>query len=359
MTAIDDKTFYAKAVKGFIPKTTFDSLATSASRITMKLKKNGIFIRQPDCDDIRWSHMLWDVDWPRKNFATYKCKKEYCIMINAKNLQKMLRNVKKKDSLSFFISGSDETQLGLAIQPSGAATDGPASRAEIVYLSVQHVEDVHHDLPEMYENDKNKLVNAYGQPIIIGATDFQKIKKMSGTVPILTVRIQRGNYIAFLAGENKVMRTELTFGELETNPESEEDEDKVESEEEETPKKKGKKGKKDNKNKKDKKETAKDVTATAVNNNGGSIYPNVYEKDFTMTLFVPLVKLPGLTTQMEFYAPKIDHFPLKISMSATSGLGNITVFVKDQSQIAIDENKKRQEPTSTPQTKNKKSKDVK
>ena len=261
----------------------------------------------------------------------------------------MLRNVKKKDSLSFFISNNDETQLGITIQPTGAQSDGPAARSETVYLSTQHVnpEDAPMpDLPEIYIDEKGNERQAYGFPTVIGATDFQKIKKMSGAVKTLNVKIQRSNYISFFAGDATVMSSTLTFGELSMHPD-----DNVDlSDEEESDVERFSGGEKDenkdflieesDENKDDFGEDNEELKL-----DGEKEVSGLYEKCFAMSLFASLVKLPGLAAQMEFYAPKLEQFPLKVNMHASSGLGEITVFVKDQKQIALDDQKKAHETT--------------
>lgn len=338
------KLFFAEVTKGYIPKTTFDALATSLSRITLRLSKKGMFIRDSDdCENVCWAHVLWDVSWVRKKFKVFNCTEQMTVTLNAKHLQKMLRNVKKKDSLTFFIRKSDRNQLGIVIQPAGSQTGGPASRSETVYLSIQHIEATLPLLPEMYIDETGIERKVYGNPMIIGATDFQKIKKMAGSVTTLVVKMQKSNYISFHAGDENVMSSHLNFGQLTMKPEddtvseSEDDENSSnngseESDSEESPKQ-------------------QDIYEVADSESETSEYPNMYEKTFTMSLFVPLIKLPGLTHQMEFYAPRNDKFPLKVSMSATSGLGEISVFIKDLDQINLNEDKRVEVSIDTPSKK--------
>lgn len=332
--------FFAKVAKGFIPKTAFDALATSMSRITLRLTKKGIFIRECDTEDIRYSRILWDIQWPRSRFSLYRCTKEHIVTLNAKHLQKQLRNVKKKDALTFFVKKNDESQIGITIQPAGTQSDGPAARTETVYISIQHVESdisLMPDLPNTYVDDTGAERSAYSYPMIIGSTDFQKVKKMSGD---LTVKMQKGNYISFYAGDSTVMSAHLEFGELTMDPEPD-DEENVEyiGNDEDANEDDGKvEYSTDEESNEEEGDYSTDEESGEEEN-----YPEVYEKIFTMSLFAPLIKLPGLTTQMEFYAPKIEPFPLKVSMHAASGLGDITVFIKDKKQIDFDEQKKVQE----------------
>jgi len=320
--------FYAKVTKGFIPKTTFDALATSMSRITLRLTKTGIYTRQTDTDDIRYSRILWDVEWKRENFSQYSCKKEFNITLNSKHIQRMLRSVKKKESVAFFISEDDENCIKITIQPTGAQHDGPAKRSETVSLSIHHVNNenlaIPH-LPDIWKDDDNVERNAYGFPMVIGANDFQKIKKMSTTAKTINLTIQKNNYISFYAGDSMVLSSNLTFGELLNNPDLD-DED-----------------------------SENDVEIINDDENITK-YPYVYNQAFTMSLFIPLIKLPGLTQQMEFYSPKVDGFPLKVRMKDSAGLGVITVFVKDQNQITLEEQSRTHE---TPILNNKRSKKIK
>ena len=368
MASTRGKTFFAKVAKGYIPKTTFDALATSMSRITLRLTKRGIFIREFDADELRFSHILWDVSWPRKMCSLYRCVKEYVVTLNAKHLQKMLRNVKKKDSLTFFIRKNDESQIGITIQPTGAQSDGPAARSETVYLSIQHVDKPRVpmvDLPENYVDADGNEKAAYGFPMVIGATDFQKIKKMSGAAKALNVKIQGGNYISFYAGDATVMSSRLTFGEMTMHPESDNEEDLPSDEETDDEDPEDDTGVEsensefltDEETGSDfEDEDSQDAVYYSEDEEIDEEFPSIYEGTFAMSLFVPLVKLPGLTLQMEFYAPKVDQFPLKVSMHASSGLGDITVFVKDAKQIALDEQNKSQEVGSATSGKGKRAK---
>jgi hypothetical protein len=217
----------------------------------------------------------------------------------------MLKNVKKKDCLTFYILENDKTKLYINIQPTGQNVSGPAARSETMHLAIQIIDKyIELDLPDFYLDDNDNKHEAYGPPMIIGANDFQKIKKMSSVCKSnITVTLQRSSYVSFRAGDAAVLGSLLEFGELTMTPEEYDDD---------IPKKKGK----------------KDIKTV------GNIYPHVYEAEFSMALFAPLTKLPGLCGALEIYAPKKPEFPLKISCSANSGLGEIQIYIKSTVQIA-------------------------
>lgn len=310
--------FYAKISKGYIPKVAFDAMATNLQHIPIKLSKAGMFIRVVDREEVVSARSMWDISWERKKFAEYKCAKTITISVNVKHMQKMLKNVKKKDCLTFFISDSDPNKLAILIQPSGVQNVGTAARAETVFLSINQVDVIVPDLPNIYINKSGEEENVYGNPMVIDSVNFQKIKKMTSVCKTtINVTIQKNNYISFCVGDDNVMGSHLEFGELTHTPEEEceTDDDSEESN-----------------------EVSEEETNEASEEEQSSSekeYPFVYEKDFDVSLFAPLVKLPGLCNQMEFYAPKIDNFPLKVNMTSSSGLGDVTIYLKDREYIEL------------------------
>ena len=324
--------FYAKISKGYIPKVAFDAMATNIQHIPIKLSKRGMFIRVADREEVVSARSMWDISWERKKFSEYKCEKTKTISVNVKHMQKMLKNVKKKDSLTFFISKIDPDRLAILIQPSGVQNSGTSARAETVFLSIKQVDVVVPDLPNTYINDNGDKENAYGNPMVIDSSNFQKIKKMTSVCKTtINVKIQKNNYISFCVGDDNVMGSHLVFGELSYTPEKDyiSNETTEESENEES--------EKDGSEKDDNSEEQDDSEEEESNEESstGKEYPCIYNKNFDVSLFTPLVKLPGLCSHMEFYAPKVANFPLKVNMASTSGLGDVTIYLKDREYIEM------------------------
>lgn len=307
--------FKAEVTKGHIPKTVFDGLAASLEMVNLRLSKDGILIRNSDCEtNVKWARVLWNIEWPRKKFSNeYICKKPMEITLNVKHLQKMLKNVKRKESLTFFINKEEENLLGIIIKPINVSS-GVASISETTYVSIKHVETTLPILPEVYLDENGVEKNAYGVPMVVDSAKFQKIKKMVGYVTSVLVTIQKSNYASFDAGDRTVMGTDLEFGQLLENPD-----DSQESGDNE-----------------------KENSKSSLEEDTGE-YPHIYSKYFIMSLIEPLIKLQSMTDNMEFYAPKVDNFPLKVTMSATSGLGDVSLYIKDEHQIKLDEDARREQ----------------
>lgn len=281
-----DKLFYAEAPKGYVTKVIIDVLSSPLPRGIFTFNKKGIFLRQHDPANT----VLFDVELPRENFRTYKCSRPLTLSFNLKHTQKLLRNVKKKDSITLFID-KGEDKLGIMVRPDGAGR--VKSRFEtnrVVFQEEKNHEPL--DLPD----------GGYKYPIVIDAADFQKIKRLINVGKIITVKMQDDNYLSFRSDAGDVYDSELGFGELQSECDEGDTEQYDEAGEDDDEPKTGR----------------------------------IYEEKFFATLFNMLVKLPGLCTHMQFYAPTTDHFPLRIKMNAGQGgttQGTFQVYIKDQNQI--------------------------
>lgn len=333
------KIFYADAAKGYTIKVLIDVLAGSLSRTSIRLKNKGIFIKDADAK----KHMLFYISLLREKFRSFRCTKEMMFSLNLKHLQKMVRNVKKKDSMILFIEKSKPDKLGISIRPEGGATRR-SSRTETMYITIQKdsndiVEDFR--LPEIHETDEGKEIKVYGHPMVIEAPDFQKIKKFSSIGKEVMVKIQRSNYISFYCDSGEIYSDELSFGEIHDtlNSESETDDSEYDSESEsdssESESDSEEETSRDEEDEDEEEEDESEEDDEYTNDESEDI-PGLYQAEFFMSTFSLLVKLPGLCSQMEFYAPRVECYPLKIGMNA-GFLGDIKIFIKDIHQIAFEE----------------------
>jgi hypothetical protein len=332
------KIFYADAAKGYTIKVLIDVLAGSLSRTSIRLKNKGIFIKDADAK----KHMLFYISLLREKFRSFRCTKEIIFSLNLKHLQKMVRNVKKKDSMILFIEKSRPDKLGISIRPEGGVARR-SSRTETMYITIQKdsndiVEDFR--LPEVHETDDGDPVKVYGHPMVIEAPDFQKIKKFSSIGKEVMVKMQRSNYISFYCDSGEIYSDELSFGEIhETlDSESETDTSDYDSDSDECQSAESEEDTATNDGGEDDEDTgaSDEDTGTSESDDESEEIPGLYQAEFFMSTFSLLVKLPGLCSQMEFYAPRVECYPLKIGMNA-GFLGDIKIFIKDIHQIAFEE----------------------
>ena len=316
--SIKESVFWAEAAKGHVIKVLFDALA-SIPRGSFNLRKEGIFFRNSD----EHNGILFDAELFRENFRSYKCLEEKTISINLKHLQKLLRNVKKKDSVTLFIEKSAPTLLQLKVKPEGTgASKKTSSRSETNKIIFQ--EEPNYDplgLPE----------GGYEYPMVIEATDFQKIKRLISLGKIINVKMQKNNYLTFYSDAGNIYASALEYGEVLATEDvepgddvskplfsySSKDEDVMiwYSDENNEPV-----------------ELDGTESPPSSSDDGGGFY----EAPFHTSFFNMLVKLPGLGTQMQFYAPRIPQFPLRIKMHAGT-LGPVQVYIKDAKQLAFEQ----------------------
>ncbi len=222
-------------------------------------------------------HILFDINFPSENFKSYTCKENLKFSLNLKHLRNEIRTIKKKDSVIMFIDEKTSDKFSISI----VNKTSNVPRTETVNISILNMTD-----EEVVDPPDS---SAYKNPMVIDASGFQKTKKIATSInKIVAVEIQGNNYISFAVNKN-VIDTKTEFGEID------EDEDA----------------------------------------------PEIYSEEFFITTFSPLLKLPGLCTQMQFFAPSIRKYPMKVSMLAGT-LGKISVFIKDSHQIAFEESKKHQ-----------------
>jgi Proliferating cell nuclear antigen, N-terminal domain len=334
--------FYAEIAKGYVLKVIVDCLGASLKRGYFSITEEGIQLRQSDKD----STILFDIDLPRKNFKPYKCFENAIISVNLKHMQGMLKNVKKKDSIAIYREKSNPGKLTIEIRPEGGKRNGRIETNGVVcQIENDHVMD---PLPD----------GGYKYPMVIEATDFQKTKRLTTTGKIIDIEMQRDNYLLFKCDAGVVLDSKLCFGSLLKNFDDDEDKNgrcycnKDSSECECVCNKKNlfcpspqlKKGCGEYLQDcecicKDCEEYIEACSCDETINK----YPEHFKQQYHSTMISKLVKIPGLCAQMQFYAPEIPAYPLRIEANAGQGsimLGTIQVFIKDIGQIKYEESVK-------------------
>jgi len=320
MSDLSNYSFYAEAQRGYVVKVMFDVLAAKLHYLYLRTTEKGIEILEAD----EAAKILFHVVLPRENWRIYHYNDfGGGVSINAKHLYKLLRNVKKKESASLFCEKADPRQLGLTIKPENA-TGRHVSRSETNYFVIcQKDTECENSVPE----DKY-----YHHPIVITSSDFQRAKKLSGVGRDIRVTMQSCHYLQFSCGTTGVYSTKLEFGTRVPRPEPKASSPVTPPV---TPITGSKITKKEKCKAADPNPHAKAEPEEVEDDGYGD-----YVAEFQSSMFNQLVKLPGLCTQMQFYAPKngkvLPRYPLKIKASAGT-LGTISIFIKDSEQVAYEE----------------------
>lgn len=353
-----NRIFYGEANKGFILKVTVDTLNGPVQRGYFVIDKDGIRLRQTDEENT----VLYDISFPRKHIKGFICTRPITISVNLKHMQTLLKNVKKKDSVAMFINSDSPDKFFITIRPEGARKNTRFETNSIIYQ-----EETKYEMQPLPEG-------GYGHPMVIEGSDFQKIKRLTSVGKIINVSIQDDNYLSFRCDAGVIFDSELGFGELRTSEQSYQNPSRPPPDSITTCSC-GKVPKKcfctcercgeylcDCSCVCDRQgqgcgewlaecvckcpDCEQHITECNCQPTNSEDVQGLFSAQYYSRILAKLVKLPGLCTQMQFYAPTIPGFPLKIEVNASQGgftFGTIQVFIKDVSRIAYEESIKGEE----------------
>ena len=143
-----------------------------------------------------------------ENFSLYKfkLKDKLFLGINLNHLHKLLKSIKKKDSLQIFINDDSPTDLGIKVIPK------ENNRITTSYIKIQGIQTLDIDIP-----------TGYGKPIIVPSSDFQKLCKDMSHIGNSIIVISKNFHIRFKCNAGGVMKRHVDFGETFDSDDDEDD----------------------------------------------------------------------------------------------------------------------------------------
>lgn len=293
--------FYGEIRKGFTFKSAIDVLAGFFPRSTFSIREDRFFHRNMD----EAQHILFDLDLPREKFKKYLYTRDIDFEISLKQFRTMTKTIKRKDVILIYIKATEPEILYIATKPTSTIPKSTAHKdADILKKQAKKERsyDVSHSIinilpegnfeeigvPDVIIED-GKEVNVYSYPTVINSLDFSKVKTLTNHGKVLRIRMKGYDYISFYGNNNGLSGRVIHVGDETASDDEDEDET-----------------------------------------------THIYEEDFHMAIIHLLIKLPSLAAQMQFYAPLLPLYPLKISLDAGE-IGTISVYIKDMKRIAIDD----------------------
>tara|TARA_B100001094_G_scaffold333313_1_gene410603 strand:+ start:6304 stop:7140 length:837 start_codon:yes stop_codon:yes gene_type:complete len=213
-----------------------------------------------------------DLELLAENFSVYKYKLEnkFCMGLNLNHFHKMLKSIKKKDSLQLFIESENITELGIKTIPK------ENTRITTSGIKIQTIQNLDIDIPD-----------GYGKPVIVLSSEFQKMCKDLSSIGSTNITVVAKNFhIEFIADADGILKRKVVFGENDDS--SDEDEN-------------------DNAN--------PEYTAT-----------------FATDQLSRITKLAGLSGNMQIF-PASGNLPL-LFRSNIGSLGKIAIFIKSKELLA-------------------------
>lgn len=198
---------------------------------------------------------LVSLEMPRKNFIKYTCPDSPMkIGLNLSHFYKMLKSIKKKDTLTLFIEEDNPLNLGIEIHQNG---DNNSTKS---YVRITQVHPVQYDPLEGYDD-----------PIITTSKEFSKLKQLNKISKTLLVTAGK-QWIEFFGDKEDMYARKVRFGE-------EEDDEKV----------------------------AEDIE---------HIDEEGYKQTYAAEDVIQLVKIGGLSNTIQIYAT--NDLPLKFTLNTGS-----------------------------------------
>lgn len=156
--------------------------------------------------------ILIQVSLESENFTLYKfkCKDKLFLGINLNHFHKMLKSIKKKDSMQLFINDDSPNDLGIKVIPK------ENNRITTSFVTIQEIQTIDIDIPE-----------GYGKPIIVPSSEYQKMCKDMAHIGSMINVVARNFHIKFRCNAGGVMKRHVEFGEMGDSDDEEDDDDNV------------------------------------------------------------------------------------------------------------------------------------
>ena len=185
--------FRAKTNEGFLFKVLTEILVTNIKTCCFLLNSESISLRMTD----NLKKVLIDLKLESDKFQIYKFEMDQKKMIglNLTHLYKMLKSVKKKDTVELFIDDQNINDFGIRVMPKDN------SRVTTSFIKIQNIQNISINLPDKYKNSH-----------IINSSDYQKmIKDMLNIGNIINIKSTM-NTITFNCIADGIYSKQVEFG---------------------------------------------------------------------------------------------------------------------------------------------------
>lgn len=191
---MEEYLFFAECTQGYGIKVLIDGLCSTFNRCFFRFSENGIFMKQMDGKKI----ILFNIELLRQNFIQYICKNEITFSINILHFQKLIKSLKKKNSLTLFIQKDNPLNLGIITKTNSNEKTSKIKKSFIT-INRELIEDF-------------KIPSGYKFPKVVKSSEFLEIKGVLIDKNV-KIKMQDSNYLSFESLLGAYSST-LEFGEL-------------------------------------------------------------------------------------------------------------------------------------------------
>jgi hypothetical protein len=148
-----------KEQDAFVIKILSELLSNIVTWAPFTVNENGISLNQRDERNEQWIEIFLN----KANFHVFKCAKPIHFLVNSSTFHKMIKTIKKKDTITIFITEDDPLRLGITVEQNAEKN----KMTTYIKISYNRPEDI------TLGTDN---INQYGNPLIISSKEFQKMK---------------------------------------------------------------------------------------------------------------------------------------------------------------------------------------
>jgi proliferating cell nuclear antigen PCNA len=188
--------FHCKTHDAYILKNLIELLQNNVKTGCFEISKEGIRLRMMDAN----RRLLFDVNLQAIKFHTFIFHHNLDILyvgVNMNHLNKLLRSIKKKDSVHIFIDEQDTTNLGLEIIPKDKSPPVTTS-----FIKIQNIQNLEIMLPSGYENH-----------LLIPSSGFSKMCKDMITISNVMMVNMHNHHVRFSCNVDNIYSREIRIGE--------------------------------------------------------------------------------------------------------------------------------------------------
>jgi proliferating cell nuclear antigen PCNA len=151
--------FHLKTRDGFVFKIFSEFFSSCMMRCAFNIDKNGLSMLSTD----NKNHRLFSVMMPRLKFRNFTFTKPFTFDVNSNHLHKIMKTIRKKDSLTMYITEESPHELNISVSQ-GLENIESTSTIRIMYVHPANI--------DIIDYSEKSYVNCTGK-------DFQKIKNLS------------------------------------------------------------------------------------------------------------------------------------------------------------------------------------
>ena len=186
--------FKCKSNEAYCIKILAELLSNNIKTGCFVIDDTGIYLRMMD----HHRSILIDLNLNANNFQVYKFNsKKIYLGINLNHFHKMLKSIKKKDSIELFITEDAPNDLGIKVIPK------ENNRVTTSFIKIQNVQNLDINIP-----------TGYNKPIIVSSSEYQKLVKEMSSIGS-TLKVLSKNYsIEFSCNAGGILKRTVQFGEI-------------------------------------------------------------------------------------------------------------------------------------------------